>query len=336
MIKNALEKVVEGTNLGELEMIEAMTEIMEGRVDPLILASFLTALRMKGETIAEITGAARVMRQKVDIISTSTNSLVDTCGTGGDGTETFNISTMSAFVAAGAGIKIAKHGNRAVSSRSGSADVIKALGVNIQANKNIMERCLNEVGISFLFAPTLHPAMKFAGPVRKSLGLRTIFNILGPLVNPAGANRQVIGVFDSKWIVPLARVLGGLGSERAYVVHGNDGLDEITLTGSTQIAELNNKVINEFRIEPEEFGFEKRSPEDLKGGTPEENAKIAMTVFSGEPGPARDITLLNAGAAISLGFDISIGEGLEKARDAIDSGAVMNKLNELIRVSNGD
>ena len=336
MIKTFLEKVVKCEDLKESEMIEAMTEIMEGRVEPLILASFLTALRMKGETVSEITGAARVMRQKADRIASSANSLVDTCGTGGDGAETFNISTMAAFVTAAAGIKVAKHGNRAVSSRSGSADVLTALGVNVQASKNDMERCLNEVGIAFLFAPTLHPAMKFAGPVRKSIGLRTIFNILGPLVNPAGATMQIVGVFDSKWLVPLARVLGVLGSERAYVVHGNDGLDEITLTDSTQIVELNNNVINEFRIEPEEFGFEKRSVEDLKGGTPEENAKIAIKVFSGESGPAKDITLLNAGAAISLGFGISIGEGLEKARVAVNSGAAMNKLNELIRVSNGN
>lgn len=334
IIQEALGKIIDGADLTETEMISVMNQIMEGGVEDSQLAAFLTALSEKGESVGEIVGAARVMRQKAKSMNVSAKNIVDTCGTGGDGGNTFNISTASAFVVAGAGITVAKHGNRAVSSRSGSADVLKCLGVNIDADKAVVEKCVEQVGMGFLFAPLMHGAMKHAAPVRKKLGFRTIFNLLGPLTNPANAHAQVIGVFSLKWVAPVARVLKDLGCRHAFVVHGEDGLDEISLMDKTHVAELSNGDIREYSISPEDFDLERCSPEQVKGGSPEENAEIIKAVLEGEAGPKMDIVLLNASAAICAGgLAGSIKEGLEIARQSISSGAAKNKLQELCKVS---
>ncbi len=333
-IQEALGKVIDGIDLTEAEMISVMNQIMEGAVEDSQLAAFLTALSKKGESVSEIVGAARVMRQKAETLNVSSENIVDTCGTGGDGGNTFNISTASAFVVAGAGITVAKHGNRAVSSRSGSADVLKCLGVNIEADKAVVEKCVEQVGMGFLFAPLMHGAMKHAAPVRKQLGFRTIFNLLGPLTNPAHAHAQVIGVFSLKWVSPIAHVLKDLGCRHGFVVHGEDGLDEISLMAKTHVAELSNGDVREYSISPEDFGLERCSPELVRGGSPEENAEIIKAVLEGEAGPKMDIVLLNASAAICVGgLAGSIKEGLEIARQSIASGAAKNKLQELCKVS---
>ena len=325
--------VVSGKELSEEEMMGAMTEIMDGKVGDTQLAAFLTALQFKNVTVSEIVGAARVMRDKAEKVNAKDS--VDTCGTGGDGADTFNISTTVAFVVAGAGVRVAKHGNRAVSSKSGSADVLKYLGVNIDASLNTVERCVEEVGIGFLFAPLMHKAMKHAAAVRKELGFRTIFNLLGPLTNPANAHAQVLGVFDSKWVTPLAEVLRELGSRHALVVHGFDGLDEITLTGETQIAELKNGKVNNFSFDPKEFGYSLCSVADLKGAEPETNAEIMREILNGSSGPKTDIVVLNAAAAIYVGGKAdSIEKGILVATNSIESGAASKKLEELCRVSN--
>ena len=340
-IADALMKVLERIDLKEEEMIEVMTQIMEGKAESSKMAALLVALRMKGETVGEIVGAARVMREKAESVRISMDKvqaerIVDTCGTGGDGGNTFNISTAPAFVAAGAGITVAKHGNRAVSSRSGSACVLKSLGVNIEADKKVVEQCLEEAGIGFLFAPMLHGAMKHAAGVRKELGIRTIFNLLGPLTNPAGAHAQVVGVFDRKWVSPVSQVLKNLGCHHAFVVHGEDGLDEITLTGNTRVYELNNGKIMKFYVAPENFGLARCKGEDLAGGTPEENATIIRDLLSGKTGSKRDIVLLNAAAAIVVGGKVKdLKEGLEAARESIDSGAAQKKLEALCKISQG-
>lgn len=332
--QDILRKVVEGHDLPEEEMVSIMTQIMEGKVDRSLLGAFLTALRMKGETVAEISGAARVMREKAVPLNISVEGVVDTCGTGGDGADTFNISTTTAFVVAGAGIPVAKHGNRAVSSRSGSADVLKSLGVNIEADKTIVERCIEMAGIGFLFAPTLHKAMKHAADVRRELGFRTVFNLLGPLTNPAGVQAQVVGVFDSKWTSPLANVLRNLGAVHAFVVHGEDGLDEITLTSNTKISELNNQKIKDYYLDPTELGFDYCSEQDLKGGSAEDNATILRELLDGKGGPKRDIVLLNAAAAIiAAGKASDFKEGIEVARQSINSGEARQKLKDLCRLS---
>jgi len=329
-----LHKAVDGYDLTEEEMIEVMTLIMEGKVDRSLLGSFLTALRMKGETVSEISGAAKVMRQKAETLEVPEGCVVDTCGTGGDGADTFNISTASAFVVAGADIVVAKHGNKAVSSRSGSADVLKCLGVNIEADKEVVERCLEEVGIGFLFAPYMHKAMKHAADVRRELGFRTIFNLLGPLTNPAQVKNQVVGVFDSRWTAPLAEVLSNLGCEHAFVVHGEDGLDEITLTDSTRISELSKNKVNSYLLDPRELGFQLCSASDLKGGTAEDNSRIIRDLLEGKTGPKQDIVLLNAAAAITASGKVgSLEQGVDVARESIDSGAAQQKLEELCRVS---
>ncbi len=333
-IQEAFARVIDGVDLAETEMISVMTQIMEGAVGQPALAAFLTALRMKGESVGEIVGAARVMRQKAETLNVSSENIVDTCGTGGDGGNTFNISTASAFVVAGAGITVAKHGNRAVSSRSGSADVLKCLGVNIEADKAVVERCVEQVGMGFLFAPLMHGAMKHAAAVRKELGFRTIFNLLGPLTNPANAHGQVIGVFDRKWVLPIAQVLKDLGCRHAFVVHGEDGLDEISLMDKTRIAELSNGGIGEYTIGPNDFGLNGCSPDQVTGGSPEENAEIIRTVLEGEEGPKADIVLLNAAAAICAGGKSgSINDGLAVARKSIASGAAKQKLQNLCEVS---
>ena len=330
-----LHKVVSGKDLTEDEMMAAMTEIMEGKVVDSQFAAFLTALQLKHETVPEIVGAARVMRAKAEKVKVNASNIVDTCGTGGDGADTFNISTAVSFVVAGADITVAKHGNRAVSSKSGSADVLKCLGVNIDASLSTVERCIEEVGIGFLFAPLMHKAMKHAVKVRKELGFRTIFNLLGPLTNPAHAHGQVLGVYDSRWVNPLAEVLRDLGSHRALVVHGFDGLDEITLTSETQVSELKNDNVSAFTIDPKEFGYSLCSAQDLKGGSPEENAETIRGILQGASGPKTDIVVLNAAAAIYVGGKAeSIERGILIATNSIGSGAAIKKLEELCRVSN--
>ena len=330
-----LHALVDGNDLTEDEMVSSMTEIMEGQVTDSQLAAFLTALHVKGETVAEIVGAARVMRAKAEKIDIKSPPLVDTCGTGGDGADTFNISTASALVTAGAGVKVAKHGNRAVSSRSGSADVLKCLGVNLDANLSIVKRCVDEAGLGFLFAPLMHKAMKHAAGVRKELGFRTIFNLLGPLTNPANAQAQVLGVFDVKWVQPLATVLRDLGCSRALVVHGSDGLDEITLTGVSQIAELKNGEVTSYSLDPGELGFEYCGSDDLKGGSPEENAAIIQEILNGEKGPRRDIVVLNSAAAIYVaGKAESLDLAVQLAVNSIKSGKARDKLEDLCRITN--
>jgi len=333
-IQEAVTRVRDGVDLTEAEMVSVMNQIMEGQAEDSELAVFLTALTAKGESVSEIVGAVRVMRQKAEVLKVTSDNIVDTCGTGGDGGTTFNISTASAFVVAGAGITVAKHGNRAVSSRSGSADVLKCLGVNIEADKTVVETCIEQAGMGFLFAPLMHGAMKHAASVRKQLGVRTIFNLLGPLTNPANAHAQVIGVFDRKWVSPIAHVLQDLCCRHAFVVHGKDGLDEISLMDKTHVAELSKGEIREYTISPEDFGLQRCSPEQVRGGSPEENAEIIKAVLDGESGPKMDIVLLNASAAICAGGKAgSIKEGLEVAQKSIASGAAKEKLLKLCEVS---
>ena len=335
MIQKAISKIVEGSSLGESEMIEVMNQIMTGGASDAQIGSFITALRMKGETVEEITGAARVMREKALQIDAGGGTVVDTCGTGGDNSGTFNISTTAAFIAAGAGAKVAKHGNRSVSSRSGSADVLRSLGVNIEVEVEKVEECLAEAGIGFLFAPLLHGAMKYAIGPRREIGMRTIFNILGPLTNPAGANCQVMGVYDENLTETLAATLGNLGSSHAMVVHGMDGLDEITLTTTTKISELKDGKVNTFQFIPKEFGLAACAMDDLKGGDSEDNALITLGILKGEKGPKRDISLINAAAAIFVaGLAADLKEGLKKAAESVDSGAALAKLAKLKEISN--
>ena len=335
MIKTAIEKVVDGENLTEVEMPGTMNQIMGGDATPAQIGSFITALRVKGETIDEITGAVRVMRQKATKIKTKHGLVVDTWGTGGDGSQTFNVSTTVAFVVAGAGVPVAKHGNRAISSRSGSADVLKALGVNIEISPEMVGGCIDEIGIGFLFAPVLHGAMKHAIGPRREVGIRTVFNILGPLTNPAGAKAQVIGVYDSNLTEPIANVLKNLGCQSAFVVHGDDGLDEITTTTTTQVSQLAYGNVINYIIDPTEFGIANADPSELIGGTPETNADITYSVLNVATGPKRDITLINSAAAIVAGGKSSnIQSGLEIASAAIDSGKALEKLNALVEVTN--
>lgn len=334
MIKEAISKLIKAVDLTEAEMTEVMNEVMTGGASPAQIGSFLTALRIKGEVVDEITGAAKVMRDKATKVDAPAG-VVDTCGTGGDGSMTFNISTAAAFVAAGSGLTVAKHGNRSVSSKSGSADVLRALGVNIEAEVSCVEECIRKARIGFLFAPMLHGAMKYAAPVRREIGIRSIFNILGPLTNPAGAKRQVIGVYDPALTDLVAKVLYNLGSERAFIVRGEDGLDEITLADATRVTELKDGSIRTYHIRPEDFGFERCSPDDLKGASPDENAEIILGVLEGRKGPARDIVILNAAAAITAGGLASkIEEGIALAHGSIDSGQAMERLESLKEITN--
>ena len=335
MIRETIQKVVDGEDLTERETVDTMNEIMSGEATPAQVASFITALRIKGETIEEITGAARVMREKSTKIYTKHPFAVDTCGTGGDGSHSFNISTTAAFVVAGTGIPVAKHGNRAASSQSGSADVLKALGVNIEIGPEQVGACIDDVGIGFLFAVTLHSAMKYAIGPRREIGIRTIFNVLGPLTNPAGAQAQVLGVYAPTLTKALANVLKNLGSQRALVVHGGDGLDEITTTTTTQVSELVDGAVNTYTLDPTELGIPTAQPSDLKGGTPEENAEMTLRVLRGEKGPKRDIVLLNAAAAIVAGGKAAdIAAGLAAAAESIDSGGALERLEGLKAKSN--
>lgn len=334
MIREAIEKIIKRINLTEAEAREVFDEIMSGRTTPAQIGSLLTALRMKGETIEEITGAAKVMREKALRINVDGKELVDTCGTGGSGINTFNISTAAAFVAAGGGAKIAKHGNRSATSMCGSANVLEALGVNINAGPEIVEKCIRDIGIGFLYAPLFHSAMKYASEPRKDIGIRTVFNILGPLSNPANAMSQVIGVYDSRLTEVVANVLKKLGSYRAFVVCGSDGLDEITISGKTRITELNNGNIKTHDISPEKFGIKKAGLEKIKGADVKENAQILLSVLKGEKGPRRDIVVLNASAALVAGSKAKdFKEGIRKAEDSIDSGRAFEKLQRLIEMA---
>lgn len=337
MIKETIRKLTERRDLSADEAAQAMTEIMSGEATPAQVAGFIVSLRMKGETVEEISGCARVMRAKAKSIRCAPArwDAVDTCGTGGDARGTFNISTASAFVAAGAGVTVAKHGNRAVSSHSGSADVLKQLGVNIEAPVPVVERCLTEASIGFLFAPLLHEAMRFAIGPRREIGVRTVFNVLGPLTNPAGARCQVLGVYDKALPVVLAGVLRNLGSKRCMVVHGDDGLDEITTTGRTFVAELRDGEIKTYTLSPEDFGLPVARLADLVVHNVEEAAAAVRSVLAGEPGPRRDIVLLNAGAAIAVsGAASDLREGIRLAAQSIDSGAARQALERLAEASN--
>lgn len=334
-MQEAIAKVIEGDDLRRDEMADAMNQIMSGEATDAQIGAFLIALRLKGESVDEIAGAAAVMREKATPIATKHDVIVDTCGTGGDHSGTFNISTTAAFIAAGAGLCVAKHGNRAATSQSGSADVLMALGVNIEASPETASRCLDEVGIGFLFAPALHGAMKYAIGPRREIGVRTLFNALGPLTNPAGANRQVIGVYSAALTETLAGVLATLGTERAYVVHGSDGLDEMTLTGPTKVSELKDGAVSTYRISPGDFGLGEARADALKGGDADANAAITLSVLKGAEGPARDIALLNAAAAIVAGDKArDLREGIQVAAEAIDSGRALAKLEALIAASN--
>ena len=334
-IRAAIEKLVNRVNLSETETVEVMNQIMTGEATPLQVAAFLTALRMKGETVEEITGAARVMREKAHRVSIGAKTVLDTCGTGGDQKGTFNISTTVAFVLAGAGVNVAKHGNRSVSSQSGSADVLGALGVKVDASKERVEQCIAKIGIGFLFAPLLHEAMKYAVQPRRDIGIRTIFNILGPLTNPAMATHQLIGIYNGELVAMIAHELNNLGSVRAMVVHGLEGMDEISLCGPTKVAELRDGKVKEYTIEPEQFGLKRCRLEELHGGSADQSAAIVRGVLGGKPGPARDVVLLNSAAALYVGASATtIQDGFRLAAESIDSGKARQKLEQLVEMTN--
>ena len=331
MIIDAIKKVVDHQHLNEDEMTAAMNEIMEGACTDAQIACFLTALRLKGETAEEITAAARVMRLKALSVPVKNRAqLVDIVGTGGGGAHTFNISTAAAFVACGAGLTVAKHGNRSVSSRSGSADVMENLGCTIDLTPESVGRCIDEIGIGFLFAPKFHLAMKFATPVRREIGIRTIFNMLGPLTNPADAGIQLIGVYDIKLAAVFADVLERLGRKRALIVHGMDGLDELSLSAETEVFDLSPAGIVSYRVRPEDAGLARAPLDAVRGGDAQENAAIIVDIFKGKQGPCRDLVLLNAGAALMAGGRAAtLREGAAIAAEVIDSGGAMRKLTDL-------
>ncbi|MDI6641001.1 MAG: anthranilate phosphoribosyltransferase [Elusimicrobiota bacterium] len=334
MIKEAIQKAVNRQNLSEEEATAVMTEIMSGQATEAQISSYITALRMKGETVEEITGSAKVMRKFAVRVERKENIadkiVVDTCGTGGDGLKTFNISTMTAFVVAGAGILVAKHGNRSVSSACGSADVIEKLGIKLELTKEKAEECLSKVGIVFLFAPLFHTAMKYAITPRRQIGIRTIFNVLGPLCNPAEVDAQLLGVYSEELCKPLAEVLKNLGVKHAFVVHGTDGLDEISTTAETKIAELKDNKVEVYNIKPEYFGIKYAKLSDLAAGDVETNVSILLDVLKGKKGPQRDIVLLNSSAVIvAAGKARDFHLGIKIASESIDSGKAFKKLEEL-------
>lgn len=333
-IREAITCLLEGESLAEEEMATVMNEVMGGEATPAQIGAFLVLLRRKGETVEEITGAARVMRAKVTAIRVDREPVLDTCGTGGDRRGTFNISTAAALVAAAGGCTVAKHGNRAMSGAVGGADVLERLGVKIDVAPSRTEEMLRETGFGFLFAPLLHGAMKHAAGPRRELGVRTLFNLLGPLTNPAGARHQLLGVFDAVWVEPIAQVLQRLGSKHALVVHGDDGLDEITLATPTLVAELRDGEIGLRKIAPEDFGLARCAPEALRVASADDSARVIRSVLAGGRGPARDVVLLNAGAAIYASDRVAtIAEGLERAREAVDSGAVQALLERVVASS---
>jgi anthranilate phosphoribosyltransferase len=337
MFTGLLEKVVRHEDLTEAEAAGAMREVMEGRAPTASLAALLAALAMKGERPAEIVGFAKTMRDHAVKLASSPGEVFDTAGTGGDRSGTFNISSAAALVIAAAGVKIAKHGNRSVSSRCGSADVFEHLGVNIAASPAVVERTLQDANIAFFFARTFHPAMKHAAQTRQDLGIRTAFNLLGPLTNPAGARRQIVGVPRSELTELLARALQMLGSERAWVVHGADGIDEISTTGYTKVSECRDGTVHTFYVHPSDFGVPKASLADLQGGDAARNAGIVRDVLSGTPGAARDVVLLNAGAALFVaGRASSVRDGIRLAATAIDHGAAQSALERMVRSSQAE
>ena len=332
--RDAIAGLIEGRNLTENEMAEVMGEVMDGAATAAQIGALLALLRRNGETVDEITGAARAMRARVTPVKVEREVVLDTCGTGGDQQGTFNISTAAALVAAAAGCTVAKHGNRAMSGAVGGADVLEQLGVRIELEPKCAERILDEVGFGFLFAPKFHSAMKHAAGPRRDLGVRTIFNLLGPLTNPAGARHQLLGVFDAVWLEPMAAVLQRLGSVHAMVVHGEDGLDEVSLTAATQVAELRGGGIHQWRLVPEDFGLARCSIDDLQVKSAGQSAAVIRRVLAGEPGPARDVVGLNAGAAIYVADRApTIAVGMEQARSAIDSGAAKQLLERVARAS---
>lgn len=345
MIKEAINKVVQNQDLTCEEMVIVMNEIMGGESTPAQIASFITGLRMKGETIEEITGAAKVMRDKAFKINVQ-DDVIDTCGTGGDCQHTFNISTVSALVVAGAGVKVAKHGNRSVSSKCGSADLLANLGVKLDVSPDVVERCIQEIGIGFLFAPLLHGAMKYAIEPRKEIGIRTIFNILGPLTNPAGATSQLLGVYDAKLTEVMAGVLKNLGSKQAFIVHGmngNNGIDEVSIVGETKISELNNGEIRTYYVTPEDFGLKRANLDEIRGGDIQKNTEIALSILKGkslsipasENEPRLSVVLLNAAfALVASGAVSDIKEGIKLSAKSIDSGQALEKLEGLKRITN--
>lgn len=334
MIKEAIIKLSKKENLTSEEAYTCMNEIMDNKVSQVQMSGYLTALAMKGETIDEITGSAKGMREHCIKLLNNENVL-EIVGTGGDGSNSFNISTTSSLVIAASGIKVAKHGNRAASSKSGAADVLEALGVKISISPERSAEILNKINICFLFAQNYHIAMKYVAPIRIDLGIRTVFNILGPLTNPAGANMQVMGVYDESLVEPLAKVLSNLGVNRAMVVYGKEGLDEISVIGDTKVCEINNGEFTSYTINPTQFGLNKANIGDLVGGTPKENAQITLDILKGAKGPKRDAVLMNAGAGIYIGGKAKdLQEGIEMAAEIIDSGKALDKLNEFIKETN--
>ena len=348
MIREFISKVVGGEDLTETEMETAMDEIMSGTATPAQIGAFITALRLKGETVDEITGAARTMRAKAtkvnvnnhvlnldrDEINIEKETILDIVGTGGDTTRTFNVSTTTAFVAAGAGIKVAKHGNRAVSSLCGSADVLENLGVNLDITTTDVESCINKIGIGFLYAPLFHGAMKYAAGPRREIGIRSIFNLLGPVTNPAGASVQVLGVYEQSLTDKIALVLKRLGTKEAFVVCGEGTFDEISICGPTRVSHLKDDDIRTFQMTPEEYGFKRAAPSDVVGGNAKENADIVRSILDGEEGPKQDMVLLNASAAfVAAGLCDNFNAGINIARDSIGSGKAREKLNKLVEIT---
>jgi len=333
MIQQALAKLVERHDLTREETAAVMNEIADGDATPAQVGAFLAALRLKGETVDEITGAAEVMRARADRVHVRRDVFVDTCGTGGDGRNTFNISTTAAFAVAGAGVTVAKHGNRSVSSKCGSADVLATLGVDVEAPKELVERCIEEIGIGFLFAPRLHPAFKAVAGIRRELGMRSIFNLLGPLANPAGARHQVMGVFAPRWVPIIGGVLSALGSRHAFVVHG-EGLDEITVCGMTHLCEVKGGAVERYSILPEDLGLGRWPEASIVGGDAELNARILRDVLGGQKGAPRDATLANAAAAlVAAEAAPNLRDGVVLAASSIDSGAAAEKLARLVQTS---
>ena len=335
MIRDSIKKLIERNNLSETEMSETMSEIMSGGSTDAQIGAFMGALATKGETFEELAGAARAMRRKATKIQTTGGTVVDTCGTGGDRAGTFNISTTAAFVVAGCGVTVAKHGNRAASSRCGSADLLEALGVRLDAAPEVVEEAIGSIGIGFLFAQVFHGAMRYAARARKEVGVRSIFNMLGPLTNPAGANCQVLGVYAPELTEMFAHALRLLGARRAFVVHGHDGLDEISVCAPTRVSELNDGMVTTYDLSPEQLIGRTAAPEDLKGGTPAENAQITGRILAGAKGPGRDVVVVNAAAAlIAAGVAGDFRSAVAKAEDSIDSGAAAAKLDALVRFTN--
>lgn len=333
-IQEAIAALIERQDLEPGAMVSVMESVMTGQTTPAQIGALLVALRMKGETPDEIVAAARVMRELATRVEVATDGLVDTCGTGGDASGTFNISTASALVAAAAGARVAKHGNRSVSSRSGSADVLQALGVHLGITPEGVATCIERVGVGFLFAPAHHGAMRHAIGPRRELGVRTIFNVLGPLTNPAGAPNQVLGVFSAQWVRPLAEALQKLGSRHVLVVHAEDGLDEISISAPTQVAELRDGTVHEYRVTPEDFGLQRAPVEQIQVDGIDASAAMIRAVLDAAPGPARDVVLLNAGAALYVSGRVdSHAEGVAEAARAIDSGAAAERLRQLVELT---